>query len=141
MGIATLMAVPFGILVAIYTSEFAGPRSASTIRYVLDVLNGVPTIVTGIFIFGLIVTAQGQQSGFAGSVALAIVMLPLVARSCQEVLDPGSRLGQGGRAGARREPLADDALGRRADGAQRDDHRRAAGGCPRRWARRRRSCS
>jgi phosphate transport system permease protein len=92
VGIATLMAVPVGILVAIYTNEFAGPRSESIIRYFLDVLNGVPTIVTGIFIFGLIVTAQGHQSGWAGSIALAIVMLPLVARSCQEVLKlvPGS---------------------------------------------------
>ena len=87
VGIATLMAVPIGILVAIYTNEFAGPRSESIIRYFLDVLNGVPTIVTGIFIFGLIVTAQGHQSGWAGSIALAIVMLPLVARSCQEVLN------------------------------------------------------
>jgi phosphate transport system permease protein len=86
VGIATLMAVPFGILVAIYTSEFASQRSASAIRYVLDILNGVPTIVTGIFIFGLIVVAQGHQSGFAGSVALAIIMLPLVARSAHEVL-------------------------------------------------------
>jgi phosphate transport system permease protein len=92
VGVATLMAVPIGILVAIYTNEFAGPRSESIIRYFLDVLNGVPTIVTGIFIFGLIVTAQGHQSGWAGSIALAIVMLPLVARSCQEVLKlvPGS---------------------------------------------------
>jgi phosphate transport system permease protein len=92
VGLATLMAVPVGILVAIYTNEFAGPRSESIIRYFLDVLNGVPTIVTGIFIFGLIVTAQGHQSGLAGAIALAIVMLPLVARSCQEVLAlvPGS---------------------------------------------------
>jgi phosphate transport system permease protein len=92
VGLATLMAVPVGILTAIYTNEFAGSRSASTIRYFLDVLNGVPTIVTGIFIFGLIVTAQGHQSGWAGAIALAIVMLPLVARSCQEVLAlvPGS---------------------------------------------------
>jgi phosphate transport system permease protein len=92
VGLATLMAVPVGILTAIYTNEFAGSRSASTIRYFLDVLNGVPTIVTGIFIFGVIVTAQGHQSGWAGAIALAIVMLPLVARSCQEVLAlvPGS---------------------------------------------------
>ncbi len=86
VGVATLMAVPLGILVAIYTSEFAGQRSAFAIRYVLDILNGVPTIVTAIFIFGLIVVPQGKQSGFAGSVALAIVMLPLIARSCHEVL-------------------------------------------------------
>jgi phosphate transport system permease protein len=92
VGIAALMAIPFGILVAIYTSEFAGPRSGFVIRYVLDILNGVPTIVTAIFIYGLIVVSQGHQSGFAGSVALAIVMLPLVARSCHEVLAlvPGS---------------------------------------------------
>jgi phosphate transport system permease protein len=85
VGLATLMAVPVGILVAIYTSEFASPRSRSAIRYVLDVLNGVPTIVTGIFVFGILVAGH-LQSGFAGSVALAIIMLPLVARSCHEVL-------------------------------------------------------
>ena len=58
----------------------------------LDILNGVPTIVTGIFVFGLIVVPQHKLSGFAGSVALAIVMLPLIARSCHEVLTlvPGS---------------------------------------------------
>jgi phosphate transport system permease protein len=91
VGLATLMAVPVGILTAIYTNEFAGPRSESIIRYFLDVLNGVPTIVTGIFIFGLLVAGH-QQSGYAGAIALAIVMLPLVARSCQEVLAlvPGS---------------------------------------------------
>ena len=85
VGLGALMAIPVGILVAIYTNEFAGARSASVIRYFLDVLNGVPTIVTGIFVFGLLVAGH-QQSGFAGGVALAIVMLPLVARACQEVL-------------------------------------------------------
>jgi phosphate transport system permease protein len=85
IGLAALMAIPVGILIAIYTSEFAGRRSGSVIRYVLDILNGVPTIVTGIFVFGLLVVGH-QQSGWAGAVALAIVMLPLVARSCHEVL-------------------------------------------------------
>jgi phosphate transport system permease protein len=85
VGLATLMAVPVGILVAIYTSEFATARSRSAVRYVLDVLNGVPTIVTGIFVFGLLVAGH-QQSGWAGAVGLAIVMLPLVARSAHEVL-------------------------------------------------------
>lgn len=86
VGLATLMAVPVGILIAIYTSEFAGPRMGFAIRYILDILNGVPTIVTAIFIFALIVIPQGKQSGYAGAIALAIVMLPLVARSCHEVL-------------------------------------------------------
>lgn len=86
VGLATLMAVPVGILIAIYTSEFASPRSSFAIRYVLDILNGVPTIITGIFVVAIVVTPQGHQSGMAGSVALAIVMLPLVARSSHEVL-------------------------------------------------------
>jgi phosphate transport system permease protein len=86
VGIAALMAIPVGLLVAIYTTEFAAPRIAHPVRFVLDLLNGVPTIVTGIFVYGLIVIPQGKQSGFAGSVALAIIMLPIVARTAQEVL-------------------------------------------------------
>ncbi|TMK71914.1 MAG: phosphate ABC transporter permease PstA [Actinobacteria bacterium] len=85
IGLAALMAIPVGILIAIYTSEFAGRRSGFVIRYVLDILNGVPTIITGIFVFALLVVGH-QQSGWAGAVGLAIVMLPLVARSCHEVL-------------------------------------------------------
>lgn len=86
VGIAAVMAIPIGILVAIYTSEFAPPRFAHPVRFVLDILNGVPTIITGIFVYGLIVVPQGHQSGFAAAVALAIVMLPIVARTAQEVL-------------------------------------------------------
>ncbi|HEY2334254.1 MAG TPA: ABC transporter permease subunit, partial [Solirubrobacterales bacterium] len=74
-----------GILIAIYTTEFASPRFAHPVRFVLDILNGVPTIITGIFVYGLLV-AGNQQSGFAASVALAIIMLPIVARTAQEVL-------------------------------------------------------
>jgi phosphate transport system permease protein len=85
VGIAALIAIPVGILVAIYTTEFASPRVADPIRFVLDILNGVPTIITGIFIYGLLVVGN-QQSGFAGAVALAIVMLPIIARTSQEVL-------------------------------------------------------
>jgi phosphate transport system permease protein len=85
VGIAAAMAIPIGILVAIYTTEFAPARIAHPIRFVLDVLNGVPTIITGIFVFGLMVEGN-KQSGFAASVALAIVMLPIVARTAQEVL-------------------------------------------------------
>lgn len=85
VGLAALMAIPVGLLVAIYTTEFAPARVAHPIRFVLDVLNGVPTIITGIFVYGLLV-AGNQQSGFAASVALAIIMLPIVARTAQEVL-------------------------------------------------------
>lgn len=91
VGFASLMAIPVGLLVAIYTTEFASPRIAHPIRFVLDVLNGVPTIITGIFVYGLLV-ASNQQSAYAASVALAIIMLPIVARTAQEVLSlvPGT---------------------------------------------------
>ena len=91
VGLAALMAIPVGLLVAIYTTEFAPERIAHPIRFVLDVLNGVPTIITGIFVYGLLVAGK-QQSGFAASVALAIIMLPIVARTAQEVLSlvPGT---------------------------------------------------
>ncbi len=85
VGIAAAIAVPVGILIGIYTTEFASPRFAHPVRFVLDILNGVPTIITGIFVYGLLVEG-GQQSAYAASVALAIVMLPIVARTAQEVL-------------------------------------------------------
>ena len=85
VGIATAMALPVGILVAIYLNEFARPSIRGGVRLALDVLNGIPAIVIGIFVFGLIVVGRGQ-SAFAGSFALATLMLPLVARSTMEVL-------------------------------------------------------
>ncbi|HLI59380.1 MAG TPA: phosphate ABC transporter permease PstA [Solirubrobacteraceae bacterium] len=85
VGIASAIAIPLGILVAIYTTEFAGHRVATTIRFALDILNGVPTIVVGIFIYGLLVIGR-TQSGWAGALALSVVELPIVARSAQEVL-------------------------------------------------------
>ena len=85
VGLATLISIPVGILVALYTSQFAGQRAAFAIRYVMDVLNGVPTIIIGISIFGLLVVGR-QQSGWAGAIALSIVMIPLVSRSSHEVL-------------------------------------------------------
>jgi phosphate transport system permease protein len=85
VGIATAMALPFGILVAIYVNEFAPRRVKKALGLVLDVLNGIPSIVIGIFVFGLIVL-RFRQSGLAASFALAIIMLPLVARSAIEVL-------------------------------------------------------
>ena len=88
VGLAAVIAVPVGVLIAIYMTEFARPRSrvAGTLRVGLDLLQGVPSIVIGIFILGLITQPLHKDTGFAGSVALAIIMLPLVARSTQEVL-------------------------------------------------------
>jgi phosphate transport system permease protein len=85
VAVATAMAVPVGFLIGIYISEFAPPRVAAVVRFAMDILSGVPTIVVGIFVFALLVAGH-HQSGFDGSVALAIVMLPIVARSAEEVL-------------------------------------------------------
>lgn len=84
-AIATAIAVPVGVLTAIFTSQFAHKRLADFIRLMLNVLAGVPTIVIGIFIFGLLVVGHGQ-SAWAASIALSIVMVPLIARSVDEVL-------------------------------------------------------
>ena len=83
--VATAIAAPIGILVALYLSEFAGRRATGQVRLTLDLLNGVPSILIGLFVFGLLVNHK-QQSGFAASVALAIIELPLIARGSQEVL-------------------------------------------------------
>ncbi len=85
VGFATAMALPMGILVAIYVNEFAARAVRRGVGLTLDVLNGVPAIVIGIFVFGLLVVGHGQSGG-AGSFALAVLMLPLVARATIEVL-------------------------------------------------------
>jgi phosphate transport system permease protein len=85
VGIATLMALPVGVLIAIYLSEFARPRVADLSKLVLDVLNGLPSIIIGVFVYGLLVVGTGQAA-WKGSFALAIIMLPLVSRATQEVL-------------------------------------------------------
>ncbi len=94
VAFGALIALPIGILTGLYLTEFAGPRSrtAYALRFALDIMAGLPTIIVGLFVYGLIVIPLHRQSGFAGGVALAIVMLPLMARSSQEVLllVPGS---------------------------------------------------
>jgi phosphate transport system permease protein len=91
VGLATLMTVPVGILIAVYLTEYAAPSVRSAVSLALDILNGVPAIVIAIFVYGLFVVGRGQ-SGWAGSFALACLMLPLVTRSTMEVLllVPGS---------------------------------------------------
>lgn len=93
VAIATAMALPFGVLTAIFVSEFAPKRIGDQVRLWLDVLNGFPSIVIGIFVFalcvktGLPIVGWGhRQSGIAGGFALAVIMLPLVARATMEVL-------------------------------------------------------
>jgi phosphate transport system permease protein len=85
VGLATLMALPVGILIAVYLNEFAPPSIRTGIGLVLDILAGVPAIVIGIFVFVLLVSGSGQ-SAVKGAFSLAILMLPFVARTTIEVL-------------------------------------------------------
>jgi phosphate transport system permease protein len=89
--IATAIALPLGVLIAIYVSEFAPRRFGNQVRLWLDVLNGFPSIVIGVFVFALVVKQRflglgHSQSAWAGGFALSIIMLPLVARATMEVL-------------------------------------------------------
>lgn len=86
VGLATAMALPFGIFVAIYLNEFAPPTVRHGVGLALDVLAGVPAIVVGIFVYGLLVAGGGGQSGIKAAFALATLMLPFVARTTIEVL-------------------------------------------------------
>jgi phosphate transport system permease protein len=87
LALASAMGIPFGIGAGVYLAEYgAGSKLASGIRFTADVLNGVPSIVMGIAAYALIVAKQHHFSGFAGSVALAIMMVPTVTRTTEEML-------------------------------------------------------
>ncbi|MBV9142287.1 MAG: phosphate ABC transporter permease PstA [Pseudonocardiales bacterium] len=87
VGLVTLIAVPFGLLVAIYLVEYSSGRLGRVVSFFVDVMTGLPSIVAGLFIFALWILVLGQSfSGFAGSLALAILMLPTVVRSAEEML-------------------------------------------------------
>ena len=85
--IASLMGVPLGIGAGIYLSEYGrGTRFGNLIRFTADVLNGVPSIIVGIVAYGLVVLTQGHFSALAGGVALAIMMVPTITRTTEEML-------------------------------------------------------
>jgi phosphate transport system permease protein len=84
--LATIIGVPIGFLGGVYLSEYAGIKMASLIRYVTDLLNGVPSIVIGIVAYTLVVLPMGHFSTLAGGVALGIMMIPIAVRSTEEFL-------------------------------------------------------
>lgn len=86
VAIATLMRVPFGVLAAVYLSEFSSGKITRWIRFATNVLAGVPSIIAGVFAYGLIVALTGQFSAIAGGVALAVLMLPTIVRTTDEAL-------------------------------------------------------
>lgn len=87
VGIGTLIAMPIGTLIALFLSEYAGRRGARTVQLLMDVMNGLPSIIIAVFIYILIVEPTKQQSGLAAGVALSIIEVPLIARGTQEVLN------------------------------------------------------
>jgi len=87
VGFATLIAVPVGLLTAIYLVEYGKGRLAKSVTFFVDVMTGIPSIVAGLFILSTWVLTFGMgPSGFAGSLALAILMMPIVVRSTEEML-------------------------------------------------------
>ncbi len=85
-GLGSLMAIPIGVLSGVYMSEYAGTRMASAIRFAADTLNGVPSIVIGVFAYGIAVLPFKQFSAVAGGLALGIMMIPIIARTTEELL-------------------------------------------------------
>lgn len=86
VGVAAVIAIPIGVMAGIYLSENKNSRLAGWSRLAVDILQGVPSIVTGIVIYFWIVKPMRTFSAFSGSVALAIMMLPIVVRSTEETL-------------------------------------------------------
>lgn len=85
-GIASLIGLPIGIGAGVYLAEFGDNWFGNTVRFVSDTLIGVPSIIVGIFIYTLVVLPMTRQSGLAGSLALAIIMIPIVARTTEEMI-------------------------------------------------------
>lgn len=86
LALATVIGVPIGLLGGIYLSEFAGGWSAFTIRYTTDLLNGVPSVIMGIFVYTLVVLPMHHFSTLAGGIALGIMMIPIALRSTEDFL-------------------------------------------------------
>ena len=86
LGIASLVGIPMGIGAGIYLAEYGRNVFGDVVRFTSDVLNGVPSIVIGIAVYSLIVVRQKHFSALAGSLALAIMMIPTVARATEEML-------------------------------------------------------
>lgn len=86
LALATAIGVPVGVLGGIYLAEFGGGWSAFTVRYTTDLLNGVPSVVMGIFVYTLVVLPMNKFSTLAGGVALGIMMIPIALRSTEEFL-------------------------------------------------------
>jgi phosphate transport system permease protein len=85
-GLGALFAIPIGVLSGVYAAEYRGTWFASATRFAADTLNGVPSIVIGVFAYGIAVLPFGHFSALAGGLALGIMMIPLIMRTTEELL-------------------------------------------------------
>jgi phosphate transport system permease protein len=86
VGVAALIGIPIGFLAGVYLAEYEDKKFASVVRYVADLLNGVPSIIVGILAWALVVLQTHHFSGFAGSMALSVMLIPIVARQTEQFL-------------------------------------------------------
>lgn len=86
IGLGSLFGLPVGIMSGVYLAEVGKGKLASAIRFIADVLGGLPSITIGVFVYGLVVIAMKRFSAIAGGLALAIVMIPTVTRTTEELL-------------------------------------------------------
>lgn len=86
VGVAAAIAIPLGVLAGVYVAEFAGPRTARVVRFAGDVMVGIPSILVGLFVFTFLVLPFRHYNAFAGSVALAVIMVPVIMRTSEEIL-------------------------------------------------------
>ena len=86
LGLSSAVGLPLGISVGIYLSEIGKGRFVGVVRFIVDTLTGIPSIVTGVFIYAILVLPMKHFSAFAGGIALALIMVPIVARTTEEML-------------------------------------------------------
>jgi phosphate transport system permease protein len=84
--LASLIGVPTGIFAGVYLAEFGDNRFGEAVRFASKVMMGIPSIIVGLFVYALLVLSTGHFSGFAGALALAIIMLPIIARTTEDML-------------------------------------------------------
>ena len=84
--LAAVIGLPIGIAAGVYLAEFGRNWYSKTVRFVADTLIGIPSIIVGIFIYAAVVLPMGRQSGLAGGLALAVIIIPIVARTTEEMI-------------------------------------------------------
>ena len=87
LGLSSALGLPIGIAVGVYLSEVGRGQFASAIRFIIDTLTGIPSIVTGVFVYAIVVLPMKHFSALSGGIALALVMIPIVARTTEEMLN------------------------------------------------------